>query len=122
MRPPEFEPARTSTLRWQTARRGITMIDMLMGMMVTSMICLMIAGVMTAANAAWDHTTGVGDAAQHARISMDRIAYMASQAGTYQVTGTPVVDGIAVVNRVLAGTSYPEVLVIWSGGQSGGMS
>lgn len=125
--PPAKRPAGGSLLRSTPAthhppRSGFLLIDLLMGMAITAMICAMLASVILAATSAWDHSTGVEDATQQARISMDRIRYMIAQAGVYQVSGQPVTDGIAVVNRTVASVPYPEVLVIWSGGQNGGMA
>lgn len=112
-----FRPVRSTTLR-----RGFTLVDLLMGMMITTMMCAMMAGVMFAANAAWDHTTGSEDAAQQARAGIDRIKYMVSQAGVYKLAGQPTVPGIAVVNRTVDSVPYPEILVLWTGGQNGGMA
>lgn len=119
---PATRHAPPATLLPPATRSGFLLIDLLMGMLITAMICGMMGSVILAATSAWDHATGVEDATQQARISMDRIKYMLSQAGVYHVTGQPVMDGIAVVNRTVASVPYPEVLVIWSGGQNGGMA
>lgn len=100
---------------------GFTLVELIMGMTITSILTMVLAGMILAAGTAWDHTTGQEDAMQQARSSIDRIQYMVSQAGTYKIAGQSTVPGIAVVERVNGSTRLPEVLVVWSGGTNGGM-
>ena len=47
---------------------------------------------------------------------------MVSQTGVYDLVGQPTRVGMAVVPRPVGTNSIPDVLVLWTGGRSGGMS
>ncbi len=103
-------------------RRAFTLVELLMGMMITTMLSTVLGAMMVAVTDGWDHTTGLDDATQQARIGMERIGYMVSQAGVYQLPGQPTIPGLAVVQRPDGSNLLPEILVVWSGGPTGGMS
>lgn len=102
-------------------RTGMSLVELLVGITLNSMLALMLAGMTLAVGNGWEHTTGLDDATQQARVTIERIKYMVSQAGVYQLAGQPPVDGIAVVERASGAYRFPEILVIWSGGRNGGM-
>lgn len=99
----------------------MSLVELIIGMTLNSMLALVLAGMTLAVGSGWEHTTGLDDATQQARASIDRIKYMVSQAGVYQMSGQPTVEGIAVVERASGSYRFPEVLVVWSGGRNGGM-
>ncbi len=105
-----------------TRARGITLAEIVMAMMITSLLAVVMGGITSAVQSAREHVEGVEEATMQAEAAIERIRYMTSNIGTYEITGEPVTAGIAVVNRA-AGLAYvPDVLVIWSGGRSGGMA
>jgi hypothetical protein len=106
-----------------TSRRcGFTFVELLMSLTLTSILSVVLGGIILAAHEGWEHSNGLSEASQQARISQDRITYMVSQAGQYRLTGQPTTLGIAVVESTYLFVRAPEILVIWSGGRMGGMS
>ena len=99
----------------------MSLVELLIGMALNSMLALVLAGMTIAVSSGWEHTTGLDDATQQARVTVERIKYMVSQAGVYQLAGQSPVDGIAVVERASGSYRFPEILVVWSGGRTGGM-
>lgn len=75
---------------------------------------------MSAVGTAREHVEGVEESTLQAEAAMDRIRYMISHAGMYETSGQPVVAGIAVVNHSAGLDYFPDVLVVWSGGRTGG--
>jgi len=101
---------------------GFTLPELLLAVTVTSFLSLVLGGLITAMQTAWDHTRHLEAVESQARASLERIRYMVSQAGLYQTGSQPVRPGIAVVSRTVGGTTVPCVLVVWSGGRHGGMA
>lgn len=102
--------------------RGITLAEIIMAMMITSMLAVVMGGITSAVQTARVHVEGVEEATIQAEAAIERIRFMVSHIGTYEITGQPVTAGIAVLNRA-AGLAYvPDILVIWSGSRSGGMA
>lgn len=104
------------------ARRGFLLAELLMAMTITAMLSVVLGTMILAVNEGWQYTNGLDAATQQARISMDRIRYMVSQAGVYQLAGQPPVLGVATVSRTCGTYQLSEVLVVWSGGQTGGLA
>lgn len=102
-------------------RRGMTLAELLISMAILSMMSVVLAGMSNAVNSAWLYTKGIEEADLQARAAMERISFMVSQAGTYKVTGQPTRSGMAVVTRAVGQQQLPDVLVLWTGGRSGGM-
>jgi prepilin-type N-terminal cleavage/methylation domain-containing protein len=103
-------------------RRGFTFVELLMSLTLMSILSVVLGGMILAAHDGWEHSNGLTEANQQARISQDRIAYMVSQAGQYKPAGQPTTLGIAVVEQTYLLVKSPEILVIWSGGRMGGMA
>ena len=102
------------------SRCAFTLVELLMSVTITSMVSVVLGALMMAMQTAWEHTQGLETIQSQSRAALDRIQYMIAQAGTYQVSGQPVRIGVGVVERTVSGTQLPDVLVVWSGGRSGG--
>ncbi len=103
-------------------RRGMTLAELLISMTILSMMSVVLAGMSHAVNSAWSYTKGVEDSDLQARAAIERIEFMVSQTGTYKVAGQPTRLGAAVVSRPVGQYQLPDVLVLWTGGRSGGMA
>lgn len=122
-RNPEPLPALTGNRpRCGRAARGLTLVELMMSMMITSLLTLVVGGLTMAVRSSWDYTTGLHEAEQQAGIVIDRIRYMTGQAGAYKVGVGPTVLGLSVVPSVRGAVSFPDILVVWSGGRSGGIA
>ncbi len=104
------------------AKRGMTLAELLISMTILSMMGVVLAGMSNAVNSAWSYTKGVEDTDLQAQAAIERIEYMVSQTGTYKLAGQPTRAGIAIVNRPVGKSQLPDVLVLWTGGRSGGMA
>lgn len=102
--------------------RGVTLTEVMMAMIITSLLAVVMGGITSAVQAAREHVEGVEESALQAEAAMDRIRYMVSHTGIYEIGGQPVTAGIAVVNRAAGAAYLPDALVIWSGGRTGGMA
>lgn len=103
-------------------RRGFTLVELLMGMTITAMLAVVLGGLINAVQTASDYTKGLETANTQGRVAIDRVKYMVSQAGIYQLPGQPTRHGIEVVNHKISVINFPDVLVVWSGGRGGGMA
>ena len=103
-------------------RRGMTLAELLISMTILSMMSVVLAGMSNAVNSAWSYTKGVEDSDLQARAAIERIEFMISQTGSYDLTGQPTRLGLAVVPRTAGTTTLRDTLVLWTGGRSGGMA
>ena len=108
--------------RQSELRRGMTLAELLISMTILSMMSVVLAGMSNAVNSAWSYTKGVEDSDLQARAAIERIEYMISQTGVYDLAGQPTRVGMTVVSRPVGKSLVPDVLVLWTGGRSGGMS
>ena len=108
--------------RKSESRRGMTLAELLISMTILSMMSVVLAGMSNAVNSAWLYTKGVEDSDLQARAAVERIEYMISQTGVYDLAGQPTRVGMTVVSRPVGKSQVPDVLVLWTGGRSGGMS
>ena len=102
--------------------RGFTLGEIIIAMTVTSIVSMVVSGLVVAVHKAWEHNKGLEDVGNQARATIDRMQYMIAHAGVYKVAGQPTTLGLAVVSRRWAILDFPDVLVVWSGGRFGGMS
>lgn len=107
---------------YRHAKRGMTLAELLISMTILSLMSVVLAGMSNAVNSAWSYTKGIEESDLQARAAFERIEYMVSQSGTYKLTGQPTRLGLAVVNRPVGAHQLPDVLVLWTGGRSGGMA
>ncbi len=100
----------------------MTLAELLISLTILSMMSVVLAGMSNAVNSAWSYTKGVEDSDLQARAAIERIEYMISQTGVYDLAGQPTRVGMTVVSRPVGTNQIPDVLVLWTGGRSGGMS
>lgn len=100
----------------------MTLAELLISMTILSMMAVVLAGMSNAVNSAWSYTKGIEETDLQAQAAIERIEYMVSQTGTYKLTNQPTRAGIAIVNRPAGKSQLPDVLVLWTGGRSGGMA
>jgi hypothetical protein len=93
-----------------------------MAMTITSLVSVVLGGLIMATYSAREHAGGIGDSATQANAAIDRIRFAAADAGVYRLSGQPTVLGLAVVRRTWSSYSMPSILVVWNGGRNGGMS
>jgi prepilin-type N-terminal cleavage/methylation domain-containing protein len=98
-------PARNATRR---RRRGLTLIELMISIAVTTVLLGAIAGMASTVNQAARFNTGQNDAVQHARVTLDRIERLVGEA--YALETYP---GVVVVDETVGSYRYPDTLVIW---------
>ncbi len=104
-------------------RTAFTLVELMMAMTITAMLSVVLGGLVMAVQTAREHTEGLEEATVQAQVAIDRIKFMVSQTGVYQVSGQPTTLGMAVVSHKWFGVDLlPDVLVVWSGGRNGGMA
>jgi prepilin-type N-terminal cleavage/methylation domain-containing protein len=103
-------------------RTAFTLVELLIALVITSIIAGVMSGLLLAMQAAWQHTTGLQTVNSQARVACERMKYVISQAGIYQLSGQSTQLGMAVVARNVAGYDQPENLVVWCGGRGCGMA
>ncbi len=103
-------------------RIGMTLAELLISMTILSMMSVVLAGMSNAVNSAWSYTKGIEETDLQAQAALERIEYMVAQTGTYKLTGQPTRSGMTVVTRPVGRSQLPDVLVLWTGGRSGGMA
>ncbi len=108
--------------RNQRTRRGLTLVELLMSMAISSILIVALAGIVTATQTAWKHTQGIEDSQAQVTAAFDRIKMMVSQAGIYQISGQTPRVGLAVVSHPWNSIDIPNTLVVWTGGRNGGIS
>lgn len=103
-------------------RDAFTLAELLMALAITSMLTVVLGGIVSAVFTARAHTEGLQDATTQAQAALDRVKFTIAQAGVYQRGDEPTVLGIAVVPHRWYVLSHPGILVVWSGGRNGGMA
>lgn len=102
-------------------RAGFTLLEVIIVMTIMPLLAMVVGGLVLAVHTAWNHTHGLEETAAQGRAVVERIRFMVSQAGIYEIAGTPTTAGIAVIPRFFGPYELPEALVVWSGGRTGGM-
>lgn len=100
----------------------MTLAELLISMTILSMMSVVLAGMSNAVNSAWSYTKGIEESDLQARAAFERIEFMVAQTGTYKIAGQPTRLGLAVVSRPVGTHQLPDVLVLWTGGRTGGMA
>jgi hypothetical protein len=93
-----------------------------MAMTITSIVSIVLGGLMMALHSAREHTDGLGDATMQANAAIERMKFTIADAGVYKLTGQSSVLGVAVVRRTWSSYGMPSILVVWNGGRNGGMA
>lgn len=122
-RAPDVRPVELVSTGYSTdAPRGFTLVELLMGMLITTMLSIVLGGLSYAVYVARVHTNGLADATNESQAALDRIEYMVGRSGVYQIGNRPTRLGIAVVERTWSIYVIPDTLVIWSGGPAGSLA
>ncbi len=102
------------------SRRGLTLVELTISLTITSMMSVVLLGLINAVHTAHRHSEGQETAGLQAQAALERISYMVSQAGTYKLDGHQTQLGVRVVARYWSSYEMPDILVVWSGGRDGG--
>jgi len=89
-------------------RQGVTLIELMTAMVIMSLMTGALGALAHAVRVSSEHTEGVANATQHARVTMQRISTALSQG--YANEQFP---GAAVFGDTLGDYSYPDTLLIW---------
>jgi len=103
-------------------RAGLTLVELTLATAITSMLSVVLGGLILAVQTAREHTEGLQDAVTFAQATTGRIRTMVAEAGVYQMTGTETTLGLAVISHTGSSVELPDTLVIWSGGRNGGLA
>jgi prepilin-type N-terminal cleavage/methylation domain-containing protein len=90
------------------ARRGLTLVELLIAVAITTIIAGTMSAVSIAMSQASNYTNDRGTALQHGRVALDRMNLNISKA--YATTGHP---GLAVYVETLGTNRYPDTLLVW---------
>ncbi|MCA9013800.1 MAG: prepilin-type N-terminal cleavage/methylation domain-containing protein [Planctomycetaceae bacterium] len=118
----ELDRVRFCARRNPVSRNGLTLVELLMSLAISSILIVALSGIVTATQSAWQHTQGIEDSQAQITATFDRMKMMVSQAGIYQVSGQPPQVGLAVVTIPWNSIDIANTLVVWTGGRNGGIS
>lgn len=92
----------------QASRRALTLIELMISIAVTTVLLGAIASMAATVNQTSAFNAGQNDALLHARVTLDRIERLLSEA--YALETYP---GAVVVDESVGSYRYPDTLVIW---------
>lgn len=90
------------------ARRGLTLVEMLISIAITGMIAVTLGGLARGVQLGSQYCDGRSTATQHARVALERIGRFAREA-----TANENFPGIVGFSSSVGSVSYPETIVIW---------
>lgn len=90
------------------ARAGLTLVELLVGAAVMAIVATALAALANAVYLGAEYSGGHGEAVQNARVTLERITRLASEATT-----SPRFPGMIVVAAEQNAHSFPDTLVIW---------
>ncbi len=105
-----------------SSANAFTLVEMMMAMTITAMMSVVLGGLIMAVHAAWEHSNGLEESSLQGHAAIQRIKHMVSHVGVYQMPGQPTRLGLRVASHEWDAADLPDVLVVWSGGRSGGMA
>jgi len=103
-------------------RYGFTLSQIVISIAITSMLTVVLGGLLAAVQTARQHTQGLQDATMTSQAAVGRMRLMFGQAAVYQVDTRPSRLGVAVVHQTWNRQSVPSFLVLWTGGIDGGLA
>lgn len=95
--------------RSRCSRQGMTLVELLVASSMLLMLAGVIGGLASAVQTSSSYGQGHAEAAQHARVAIERISRDIRQA-----TAVGDYPGFAVVCDEIGGVVYPDTLLIWS--------
>ena len=100
-------------------RGGFTFVELTIAIMITSMVTVVIAGLVSAVHHAWDFSTNLEDTQVQASAALERISFAVGNARCYRIGGGNPIPGVAVVTHSWSILAMPDTLVVWNGGRNG---
>lgn len=94
--------------RTKCRRCGLTLVELLISISMMALMAGALAVVARAVQMTSSYTDGYSTATQHARVSVERISRMVSEA-----TGSESFPGVVAFATTVGGHSYPDTVVIW---------
>lgn len=101
-------PKGPGCVRQPQFRKGMTLVELLVASSMLLMLAGVIGGLASAVQTSSSYGQGHAEAAQHARVAIERISRDISQA-----TAVGDYPGFAVVYDEIGGVKYPETLLVW---------
>ncbi len=95
-------------VRNRTARRGLTLAELLIAVSILGIMAGAVTGLASAVQQSSNYSQGYGTATQHARVTFERLSRTIAEA-----TATDQYPGAVVVSTTVGGFSYPDMLVVW---------
>lgn len=112
---------KSTPVRTSRTANGLSLIELILALGITAMVTVALCGLTSAVQSAWTISRNYHEVCLQGRAVLDRIRWMVGQAGTYRIDGGRVRLGVEVIARTTDGVVLPEILVVWSGGRSGGI-
>jgi hypothetical protein len=100
---------RLETRDWRPARRGITLVELLVATTLLTLIAVGLASFARTVEIGADYGHGRSTAAQHARVVVERIERKVNQARATESN-----PGIAILAESFGGALFADTLVVWS--------
>lgn len=100
--------SRTELVPGSHSRKGMTLVELLVASSMLLMLAGVIGGLASAVQTSSGYSQGHAEAAQHARVAIERISRDISRA-----TAVGDYPGFAVVYDDIGGVKYPETLLVW---------
>ena len=104
------------------ARAGFTFVELMSSLVILTMTMTVLSGLILAISQAWDHSSALEESRKQAQAANSRIRWMVQQAGTYRMAGQSTTFGVGTVSQTWLFYQAPTILVVWSGGATGGMA
>lgn len=89
-------------------RGGMTLLELLLAMSIMVMVVGTLGALARGVQQSYEYSEGHGQASQHARVVLERIARM-----VHEATANEQFPGILVVADVVGANRFPEALVVW---------
>src|SRR5262245_16572071 len=89
-------------------RAGLTLLELLLASTIMALLVAALASMASAVYRTNEYSQGYGEAAQHARVVLQRITRKINKA-----TANANYPGAWVIHRTVGGATFPEVLVVW---------
>ena len=106
----------------QRSRRGFSLIEMTVAVLVLSLITAVLGGLAAAVASTREHVEGLKAATGQGEAALDRMRRAVAGAGVYKVGNGPTVAGILVVENRYGSVNLPDTLVVWTGGRESSLA
>ena len=103
----------------RATRHAFTLTQLLIGISITSMLTVVLGGLLAAVHTAQQHSQGLQSATLTSQAAAHRIRLMFEKTATYQLKSQPARLGVAVVYQTWLAHRIPNYVVMWTGGLEG---